>query len=588
MNMKKLTCSTALAHDIHEQIIVHKRCLFLIGHAPGSGSIQDDDVRAAFLAPVTTALRKEDVAMSSFTPIFTVHTEDDLAMMEKERERDMKRKKRGTRGRRGVALPERDPIKTQRTLLNPLGANGLLSIKVDESTAATSQATAAATGSRRAAAIAAQANINLLAQDLPIPDRPPPSPAPAPARIGRGRGRGRGIPRVSPAFTRGREGSISAHHGTATYDSSPFGQPANHGTPTPMGPPGSAVSAKRSLREESTEVSSPAPRKRQHASRIPDSPPSPGPSAAAQQTPQAPATALQDVSKGEEMKPVILHIPNMSNGHGTGNILQQQPPPPQSGFAPGLGKSVLDGGSGGGGDSSRATSTTSRSQSPEKPQSRNGNGRVNGLGGITLSAPSKKHARSRSETASSSGGSSSSSSDDDYDATPKAKRRKSFSKTKQPKSATPLSAAQPSTANLAAPPVPPVPAAAPAQRPPRPAGLGARQPPQWLVEAKEALKVQYPLDVFDFTERVDNEWRIKCKSWYVAFAFINLLGAYSEVGNAGSPGATPVTCETMETDVDSESTKVYVPGPGQTLDNFTIHLKNRQHISQRDARLAKV
>lgn len=171
--------STALAHDIHEQIMVHRRSLFLVGHTPGSGFIQDDEVRAAFLPPIEgSTLRKEDIAMAGYTPIFATFTEEDISAIEKERDRDAKRKKRATRARRGIVLPDREPPKTHRSLLNLVGPNGLAPISVPE------VVVAAPTTSRRAAAIAAQANINLLAQDLPLPQAPSPPPA-APSKRGR-------------------------------------------------------------------------------------------------------------------------------------------------------------------------------------------------------------------------------------------------------------------------------------------------------------------------------------------------------------------------------------------------------------------
>lgn len=115
--------------------------------------------------------------MSTFTPIFATFTEEDIAAIDRERDRESKRKKRATRARRGVILPDREPAKTHRTLVNPLGPNGA------SAAAAPAEQTAPVptfTTSRRAAAIAAQANINLLAQDerLPAPASPPPMPSP--------------------------------------------------------------------------------------------------------------------------------------------------------------------------------------------------------------------------------------------------------------------------------------------------------------------------------------------------------------------------------------------------------------------------
>lgn len=236
---------TAISHDIHEQIVTHQRSLFLVGHTPGSGSILNDDVRGAFLPPLTAALRKEDVAMSNFTPVLANFTEADVLAIEKERERESKRKKRATRGRRGVVLPDREPLKTFRTLLHSA---------IDASVVAAAEATIVPApvinSTRRAAAIAAQANINLALQDLPLPAPPSPPVAP-PTRNPRGRPPRfpRGGSRASPSST--REGSVIN---------------GDHSTPT-------AVGHKRGLREESeNEAGSPLPPRKRHNGRIADSP----------------------------------------------------------------------------------------------------------------------------------------------------------------------------------------------------------------------------------------------------------------------------------------------------------------------------
>jgi len=229
--------STALAHDIHEQILVHQRSLFLVGHAPGSGIVLDDEVQSAFLAPLSDAsvLRREETAMSSFTPIFATCTDEDIAHLERERDKDSKRKKRATRARRGVILLDREPQKTHRTLINPVGPNGITPTPAEP-------APAPVQSHRRAAAIAAQANINLLAQDLPIPQPPTPPPL-APSNRGRKPGRGgRGTSRTSP--TPGREESI-----------------VNGDTPV--------TGVKRSFREDSvSETTSPVPPKKRNNGRI--------------------------------------------------------------------------------------------------------------------------------------------------------------------------------------------------------------------------------------------------------------------------------------------------------------------------------
>jgi hypothetical protein len=167
--------------------MVQKRCLFLTGHIFGSGLDLDDEVKTSFLPPIQNVLRTEHVAMSTYTPIFATYTDEDIQAIERERERDSKRKRRATRARRGVILPDREPAKTHRSLLNPAAADGHIAPAITEMAAA-----APVTSSRRAAAIAAQANINLLAQDLPLPQPPTPPPTHHPLKVGRGRGRGRG------------------------------------------------------------------------------------------------------------------------------------------------------------------------------------------------------------------------------------------------------------------------------------------------------------------------------------------------------------------------------------------------------------
>lgn len=206
--------------------MVHRRSLFLVGHTPGSGYIHDDEVRSAFLPPIEgSTLRKEDVAMAGFTPIFATFTEEDISAIEKERDRDAKRKKRATRARRGIVLPDREPVKTHRSLVCLVGPNGLAPISAPDIAAS------APTTSRRAAAIAAQANINLLAQDLPLPQ--PPSPPPVP---------------------QSKRGRWPRNHRAASREESVV-----NGESTPI------VLGKRSLREDSVADSSalsPMPKKR--------------------------------------------------------------------------------------------------------------------------------------------------------------------------------------------------------------------------------------------------------------------------------------------------------------------------------------
>ncbi|CEH11834.1 SWI-SNF chromatin remodeling complex, Snf5 subunit [Ceraceosorus bombacis] len=105
---------TAVAHSIREQVDVHRRSLALVGHVFDGSEVQDEDLRAAFLPPLTLSARGEQDA-EGFTPRLNQLSEADIDALEREREREARRKRRQTRGRRGVNLPDREPQKTQRT-----------------------------------------------------------------------------------------------------------------------------------------------------------------------------------------------------------------------------------------------------------------------------------------------------------------------------------------------------------------------------------------------------------------------------------------------------------------------------------------
>ena len=101
----------------------------------------------------------------SFTPLLNYLSDGEVERNEKERDKEMnRRKKRNTRGRRGVVLPDREPIRTYRTP----------AIGFPELDAAT-QALAAATAApaRRAAAAAASVTIaNMVASENGTPFLP--------------------------------------------------------------------------------------------------------------------------------------------------------------------------------------------------------------------------------------------------------------------------------------------------------------------------------------------------------------------------------------------------------------------------------
>lgn len=473
---------TAISHDIREQIVTHQRSLFIVGHTPGSGFIMNDDVRAAFLPPVTAALRKEELAMSTFTPVLANFTEADVAAIEKDRERESKRKKRATRGRRGIVLPDREPLKTFRTLLHPLtDANGNI-VVVDPTPAPVSS-------TRRAAAIAAQANINLALQDLPI-ERPPSPPAAAvhalkhhPKRHLSRSSRG-----ASAAST--REGSVA------------------NGDHTPN------LGLKRSLLDDSEpEAASPHPSKKRFNGRI-DSPE------------EAVSSATMEELKLWHCKTcgVPEHLsggkrPDLNGAMDLcvkcGEFLQRN----------GRKRSVQYNE-----DEDYHRQQQAKDDDDEPPQP-----------AFELPVPAPPQRNYDDEESSSS--SDSDSSDDDYGV----KARK------------PASSSKPRTASMSTSAAPPTPARASTTTPATPAtphpppGPSMPQPPAWLEPVKSAMQSKYPQSRWAVVPKQivgeDGEiWRVKCLD---------------------CPG------------------KIYKLGPGETLENFELHLKNKAHNANVQARLSK-
>ena len=147
---------TAISHSIREQVQTYQKSLFLVGH-PSDG-IQDEDLKLSFLPSLTCGARPVG-EVQMFTPLLNYLSDGELERTEKERDKDLnKRRKRNTRGRRGIALPDREPIRTYRTP----------AIGFPELDAATLALAAAASApmSRRAAAAAASVTIaNMVASE---------------------------------------------------------------------------------------------------------------------------------------------------------------------------------------------------------------------------------------------------------------------------------------------------------------------------------------------------------------------------------------------------------------------------------------
>ncbi|KAJ7039043.1 SNF5-domain-containing protein [Mycena alexandri] len=168
---------TAIVHAIREQVHAYQKSLYLVGHPMDGSAVQDDDLRNSFLPSLSTGARAME-QVQAFTPLLNYLSEGELERNEKERDKEYnKRRKKNRGGRRGVPLPEREPIRTYRTP----------AIGFPEPDPAVLAAAAAATApmSRRAAAAAASVTIaNLVASEngdrafisssLPALPAPPP------------------------------------------------------------------------------------------------------------------------------------------------------------------------------------------------------------------------------------------------------------------------------------------------------------------------------------------------------------------------------------------------------------------------------
>ncbi|KAG2232718.1 hypothetical protein INT48_000075 [Thamnidium elegans] len=102
---------TAIAHSIREQIHVYIKSLLLVGYEFTNDSVIDDEIRHSFL-PRLNHIVREHTSIEKFTPSITELSDAAVEKMEKDR---MREARRGTRARRGIVLPDREPQKTHRT-----------------------------------------------------------------------------------------------------------------------------------------------------------------------------------------------------------------------------------------------------------------------------------------------------------------------------------------------------------------------------------------------------------------------------------------------------------------------------------------
>ncbi|GAA5908806.1 hypothetical protein JCM8208_006794 [Rhodotorula glutinis] len=105
---------TAIAHSIREQVEFYTRSLCILGYKKG-GIVVEEDLRRDLLPPVPADTFRTDTA-DDFTPLLNQLTADEVERFDREHEREIRRKRRQTKGR-GVSLPERESVRTHRTLV---------------------------------------------------------------------------------------------------------------------------------------------------------------------------------------------------------------------------------------------------------------------------------------------------------------------------------------------------------------------------------------------------------------------------------------------------------------------------------------
>ncbi|KAF9530513.1 hypothetical protein CPB83DRAFT_788034 [Crepidotus variabilis] len=179
---------TAIAHSIREQVQTFQKSLFLVGHPSDGSAVQDEEIKQNLLPSLISAARPVG-EVSLFTPLLNYLSDGELERTEKERDRDMaKRRKRNNRGRRGIVLPDREPIRTYRTPaigFPELDASALASV---QSTSVPTRRAAAAAASLTIANMVAIENKSEDRDDMPfvpqpiqaVPSRPTPPIQPPP------------------------------------------------------------------------------------------------------------------------------------------------------------------------------------------------------------------------------------------------------------------------------------------------------------------------------------------------------------------------------------------------------------------------
>ncbi|EPQ51859.1 SNF5-domain-containing protein [Gloeophyllum trabeum ATCC 11539] len=542
---------TAIAHSIREQIQTFQKSLFLVGHPSDGSAVQDDDLRMTFLPPLASAARALD-QVPAFTPTLNYLDDSEIEKSEREREKEAtRRRKRNTRGRRGVALPDREPLRTYRT--PALGFP-----EVDAATLAA--AAMANVPTRRAAAAAASLTIaNMVASEngtiVATPQMPVsllPSAAGREAKEKKARGLFK-PPELPPAAFRPRA-KVKAPTESTAMDTSLLPPPLENDPPVSTagsGPPDSRMSVKPGKVKTARELEREAKEKEyadgQHPNFIdgvwhcsncgcPESI-----AVGRRKGPLGDKTQCGQCGKfwHRHRRPRPVDYNSSAEYHR--NLMEEAE------------RAKVMARKKGGAAALRAMSTATEQDPPpsagpsgssSRPSRPNSVARTGGRAQLWVEVPPPQTPVTAGEgeddskdaiSPISSGSSSASESPLAHRIRPNGVNHSNQSSTPAPR---PTSTADAQGSVVSSQP--------PSAHPKPPSSNHnnvSTEPPEWLSAAMQAMRERYPQDRFEtilkkLNPNASPEWRIKCLD---------------------CPG------------------KLYTPGPGETLSNYEVHLKNRQH-----------
>lgn len=119
---------TAIANDILDQVLKFRRALLIVGFTrdsrTGAIRIPDPDLQSIILPPLKST-RREPNSLNAFSPVLTEYDPLEMERLEQSRDREARRKRRQTRGRRGEAA-KLTTVEAPKTMRTPLSYRGSL------------------------------------------------------------------------------------------------------------------------------------------------------------------------------------------------------------------------------------------------------------------------------------------------------------------------------------------------------------------------------------------------------------------------------------------------------------------------------